>query len=86
MNTAEQILVIVLAATLAVFLILAIVIAVQVIRILRILKEVSLKAQSFIDSAEAAADMMRSTVGKFTVMKFAHSIIEMVTKHKTKGE
>lgn len=82
MNTAEQILVIVLATALAIFLVLAIVIATQVVRLLKVLREISEKAQEFVNSAESTAEMFKSTVGKLTVLRFAHSVIDMVTKHK----
>jgi hypothetical protein len=42
------------------------------------------KAEQLVDSAESAAELFKSTVGKFTVLRFAHSIFDMVAKHKTK--
>jgi uncharacterized metal-binding protein len=86
MNTAEQILVITLAAALAIFLILAIVIASQVIRLMKILQTIALRAQDFVDSAEATADMFKSAVGQLSVLRFAHSVFDMVTKHNNKGK
>ncbi len=83
MNTAEQILVITLATALAVFLVLAIVIATQVIRLMKILQNVALKAQDFVDSAEATADMVKSAVGQLSVMRFVQNVVGMVTKHKS---
>lgn len=83
MNTAEQILVIILAAALALFLILSIIIASQVIRLMRRLQGLADRAQELVDSAESAAEMVRNTVGKLSVLKFAHSIFDMVT-NKTK--
>jgi uncharacterized metal-binding protein len=84
MNTAEQLLLIILGATLAVFLILAIIIAVQVIKLMRVLQSVALKAQDFVDSAEAAADMVKNTVGQLSVLRFVHSIMDMVMKKSKK--
>jgi cell division protein FtsB len=84
MNTADQILVIVLAAVLAIFLLLSVIIAVQVIRILRILRDIAVKAQEFADSAETAAELFKSTVGRLTVLRFAHSVIEFASKHRSK--
>ena len=85
MNTAEQILVVILAAALAVFLVLAIVIAVQVIRLIKVLNGIALKAQDFVDSAEKTADLVKSAVGQLSVMRFAHSIFDMVAKHSKKS-
>jgi cell division protein FtsB len=84
MNTAEQILVIVLAAALALFLIIAIMIAVQVLRLVKVLRTMADKAEQLVNSAESAAELFKSTVGKFTVLRFAHSIFDMVVKHKSK--
>ena len=82
MNTAEQILVIVLATALAIFLVLAILIAMQVLRLVKTLRGISEKAQELVDSAESTAELFKSTVGKLTVLRFAHSVIDLVTKHK----
>lgn len=85
MNTAEQLLVIILATALAIFLVLAVIIAIQVVRLMKVLQEIAVKAQSLVDSAESAADMLRHTVGKLSLLRFAHSVIDLVTKHqKTK--
>lgn len=84
MNTAEQILLLILAAALALFLVLAIVIASQVIRLMKTLQVLAERAQEFVDNAESAAEMVKSTMGKLSVLKFAHSIFDMVTKQKTK--
>lgn len=85
-NEAEQYLVIILSCALAVFLVLAIIIAVQLIKLMKVLQEVALKAQEFVNSAEAAADTVKNAVGQLSVMKFVHSIFEMVTKHKKKDD
>lgn len=83
MNTAEQILVVILAAALAVLLILAIVATVQVIRLVKVLQVIALKAENFVESAEAMGEMVKRTVGKLTVLKFVNSIVDLV-KHKSK--
>jgi hypothetical protein len=85
MNTAEQILVVILAAALAVFLILAIAIAIQVLRLMKVLNEVALKAQEFVDSAERTAEVVRSAVGQLSLIRFVQNIVDMVQKHKKKN-
>jgi hypothetical protein len=85
MNTAEQIILIILGAALAVFLTLAIVVAIQVIRLVKILQALATKAEALVNSAENTADMVKNAVGKLSVLRFAHSIFDMVakqTKHK----
>lgn len=81
MNTSEAILVIILAAALAVFLVLAIVIAVQVIRLMKVVQAMALKAQDFIDSAEATAEMVKNAAGKLSVLRFVHQVMDMAMKH-----
>jgi len=84
MNTAEQIILVILAAALAVFLILAIVIAIHVIRLIKTVEKLAGKAEHLVDSAESAADMVRNTVGQLSVLRFVHHIVDMVTKSKDK--
>lgn len=86
MNTAEQILVVILASALAVFLVLAIIIAIQAIRLMRVLNDVALKAQQFVDSAEKTADLVKSAVGQLSLIRFAQNIFNMVQKHTKKGD
>ncbi len=85
MNTAEQILVATLATALAVFLVLAIVIAIQLIRLIKVLNGVALKAQEFVDSAEKTADLVKNAVGQLSVVRFVQNVVEMVQKHKKKS-
>jgi hypothetical protein len=82
MNTAEQILVVTLASALALFLILAIVIAVQTIRLMKQLQTIAATAQSFVDSAEAAADMFKHAAGQVSIMRFAQNVFDTAFKHK----
>lgn len=84
MNTAEQILVVILASALAVFLVLAIIIAVQVIRLMKTLQAISLKAQEFVDSAEATAEMVKSAVGQLSLLRFVQNIWGLVHKSNKK--
>jgi cell division protein FtsB len=82
MNTSEQILVIILASALALFLVLAIIIAAMVISLIKKVNDVASKAQELVTSAESTADILKNTVGQLSVLRFVHSIIGMVTKHK----
>ena len=86
MTTTEQLLLAILATTLAVFLILAIVAIIQVIRLIKTLRKIAEKAEVLVDSAESAADMVKNAVGQLSVLRFAHSIFDMVTKHKGSKE
>lgn len=84
MNTAEQILVIILASALAVFLVLAIIIAIQLIRLMKTLNLLAEKAQEFVDSAEKTAEMVRGAVGQLSVMRFVQNVVNMVQKRAKK--
>lgn len=88
MDNAEQILVVILASALAIFLVLAIVIAVQVIRLMKVLQSLAIKAQDLVDSAEKTADLVKSAVGQLSLMRFVHGVFDMVSKHthKKKGK
>lgn len=85
MNTAEQILVVILASALAVFLVLAIIIAVQLIRLMKVLNRVAGKAQEFVDSAEKTAELVRGAVGQLSVMRFVQNVFDMVQRRTKKG-
>jgi len=84
MNTAEQILVIFLSTALAIFLVLAIIICTQIIRVMKIIEQIAQKAQNLVDSAEATTDMIKNTVGQLSVMRFVHNIFDLVQKHSGK--
>ncbi|HKU18521.1 MAG TPA: hypothetical protein VJP80_04570 [Candidatus Saccharimonadales bacterium] len=86
MNTAEQILVIILATALALFLVLAIIIAVLMVSLMKKVNRIADKAEDFVTSAEATADVLKNTVGQLSVLRFIHSIIGMATKHKSNGK
>ena len=85
MSTAEQILVVILASALAVFLVLAIVAAVQIIRLIRVLNHIALKAEELVDSAERTAELVKTAVGQLSVMRFVQNIVTMVQKRTKKG-
>ena len=78
MNTAEQILVVILAAALAVFLVLAIIAAVYVIQLVKTLQNIALKAESFVDSAESVSAMVKQAIGHLSVLRFVRSVVELV--------
>jgi hypothetical protein len=82
MNTVEQIILIILAGALAVFLVLGIYVATQVIRLLKVINETAEKAKGFIDSAESAAETVKNAAGQLSILKFVHSVVDMVNKRK----
>lgn len=82
MNTAEQIILIILAGALAIFLVMAIYLMVQILRLVKVINQTAEKAQEFIDSAETAAETIKNAAGQLSLLKFVHSVVDMVTKRK----
>lgn len=80
MNTAEQILVIMLSTALAVLLVLAIIAVVHLIRLLKVLQVIAVKAEGLIESAESTADMVKNAVGQLSVLKFVNSVVDFVRR------
>lgn len=82
LNTAQQFLVIVLSTTLAIFLVLAIVAIIFIIRLLSTLRRVADRAERVAQSAEAVGDMIKNVAGPATIMRLARTVFEAVSSHK----
>jgi hypothetical protein len=78
MNTAEQILVVILAAALAVLLTLAIIATVYIIQLVKTLQVIAIKAEHLVESAEEVGNMVRNTVGRLSLLRFLRSLVDMV--------
>lgn len=85
MGNAEEILVIVLASALAIFLLLAIIATVKIIQILNHLKAISEKAERLASTAESVGEIFKYTAGPAAIGKFLANITETVLKHRKKG-
>jgi hypothetical protein len=84
MGNAEQILVIILAAALAVFLLLAIVATVKLIQLLNSLKRISEKAEKLAQTAESVGEFFKYTAGPAALGKLVANVTEVFRKHKRK--
>lgn len=84
MSTAEQILVIVLAAALALFLLLAIIATVKVIQILNQLKKLTEKAEKVVDTAEHMSEVFTKAAGPVAIGRLITNIADSVFNHKSK--
>lgn len=82
MDSAEQILVIILSSVLAVFLVLGIILVVKLIQLANKMQEIADTAREVAGNVEAAADMLRKTAGPLALGKFFVNIAETVMKHK----
>lgn len=76
LSTVQQVLLSILAATLALFLILAIAIAVMVIRLLKSLRTIVDKAEKVVESAEAVGDILKKASGPLGVFRLIQGIID----------
>lgn len=86
MGNAEQILVIILASALAVFLILAIVAAIKFIQILNHLKRISQKAEKLANTAETVGEFFKYTAGPAAIGKLLSNVHDAVFKRGKKAK
>jgi hypothetical protein len=82
MNTAFEILVIVLSCLLGIFLILSIIVSVMAIKVVGSVKRIVAKGEQVIDSAEAAAEMFKKAAGPLGVLRTLTNIVETIIKRK----
>ena len=86
MNTAAEILLIIVSATLAVFLIAAVIALVKVNQILGDVRKIAQKAEKIADRAEAVGDFFQKTAGPAAIAKLVANVVESFNKngnHKT---
>ncbi len=81
MNTAEEILVVFLSTALAVFLFLSIIIAIQVYRLLKVVRNIADKTEQVVDTAEQVGSIIKNVSGPLGVINMVKNIVE-VTQHK----
>lgn len=86
MNTAENILVIVLASALAIFLLLAVVAAVQIIRLLKTINKITDKAERVIETAENVGEVFKNAAGPLALARVVGNIIDAVHKVTKRGK
>jgi len=87
MNTAEQIILLILAGAFTVFLVLATMAVIALLRLVKTIQIIADKAEKFVDSAEAVGAMVGNTVGKLSLLNFVHSVLDMVhSKQGKKGD
>lgn len=84
MEQAETTLVVILAATLAVFLCLSIVLIVKCIQIANSVKRITAKAEHLVDNAASVGDFFKAATGKFAAGKLISQIVGSVMHHNQK--
>ena len=86
LSTTQQVLVVILSTALAIFLILSIVIAAMVIQLLTTLRNLADKAERVVQSAENVGEIIKNVITPMSVLKFGHSIFDMVSKHAKRSK
>ena len=81
-----KVLVIILSASLAVFLILAIVLVIKFIQVASALKELTRKATEIADRAEAVSEFFGHKAGSLAVGRLISNIVEVVGKKNKRGK
>lgn len=85
MENAETILVIILAAFLAIFLILSIVLVAKCIQITNQVKRITDKAEHLVENASSVGEFFRQASGSFAVGKVISQLAGFVMHHNKKG-
>lgn len=80
MNTAAEVLVIIVSAVLAIFLIVLIVVLFQANKILKQVKYITARAENVVDSMEAAASAFERTASPLAIIRIIGNIMEQTSK------
>lgn len=82
MENAETILVIVLSSFLAIFLLLSIILAIKCIQIANQIKQITLKAEQFVDKAESVGEFFKKSSSSFAGFRLIAHIADSVFKRE----
>lgn len=80
MQNAESILVIIVSAILALFLLVAIVVLVMIARLVQTLRHIIEEAEKVVETAGEAADMLRNASGPLALFKVIRNVMKAVDK------
>lgn len=86
MNTAEQIIMIILSTTLFIFLLLSIFLLVKSVQLINQMKRVADKAEELADNVEHAAIMFQKAAGPLAIFKALANMADFVKTKKGKGK
>jgi uncharacterized membrane protein len=76
MDTATQVLVIIVSATLTIFLIALIVLIVLAIKLMKQLKLIADRAEKAVDSVTTAGDLLRNASGPLAIAKLVRNLVK----------
>ncbi len=80
MHEAESILVIIVSSVLTLFLVVSIVVLILIAKLINSIKHVVERAESVVETASEAAEMMRNASGPLALFKVINNIIKAVEK------
>ncbi|GAC1386614.1 MAG: hypothetical protein NVS1B7_3950 [Candidatus Saccharimonadales bacterium] len=86
MNTATQILVIIVSATLALFLVVAITLLVYALKLVRTLQRIADHAEQIADKAEMVGEFIGKAAGPVAIGRFVTHITDNVLKHRNNSK
>lgn len=81
MDTASQLLLIIVSSVLSVFLVVGIILIIKLIKIAKGVDHIVVKAEGLVDSAEAAAKILQKGAGTLAVSRVISNIADIVSKH-----
>jgi len=84
MTTTDQVLLIVVAALLSIFLLICISVMVGVLKLIKALRDMVAKAEEVADSVESAAEVLRDTSGPLAMFKLIRNIMKATQKGRRK--
>jgi hypothetical protein len=84
MDTATQVLVIIVSTLLSIFLLVGIIVSIKLYQLLKKLKHIAEQAEKVADSAEHVGDFFRRSAGPVALSRMVINIIESVQKHGSK--
>ncbi|HSD55959.1 MAG TPA: hypothetical protein VLA92_02285 [Candidatus Saccharimonadales bacterium] len=76
LSTVQQIILIILASSLAIFLILSVAIAVMVLRLVKTIRVIVEKAERIVESAEAVGDVFKRAAGPMSILRFIQGVMD----------
>jgi hypothetical protein len=82
MNTAFNILVIVLSSLLGIFLILSIISAILILKLVKSLRAIVAKGEQLVDSAEALGETLKRNAGALGIMRLVMNFVNGMNKSK----
>lgn len=86
MNTAAELLVIIVSVVLSLFLIVSLILVLYIIKLVKDLRAVAAHAEKVITSAESIGNIFRKSAGPVSVLNFVRTVAQAVAEHKNKGE